>query len=119
MYGEEFMPASIILKVITWYTSFAYLGVARNAWIVCENRQKYLKYIYLFAAILNVGLNFAFIPFLKGVGASLASVITQLFTCIVLPLLIKGLRRNVILMFKGIVLPFSFLKDHFIKGKEM
>ena len=42
LYGEEFLLAVTPLKIITWYTAFSYLGVARNTWIVCENKQKYL-----------------------------------------------------------------------------
>ena len=62
LYGEEYLPAAIPLKIITWYTAFSYFGVARNAWMVCSEKQKYLKYMYIVAAILNVILNFAFIP---------------------------------------------------------
>ena len=43
LYGNAYMPAVGPLRIITWYTIFSYLGVARNAWIVCENQQKYLK----------------------------------------------------------------------------
>lgn len=102
LYGNDYLPASRVLMVITWYTAFAYLGVARNAWMVCEGKQKYLKWMYLFAAIINVGLNFALIPFLHEVGAALASLITQLFTSIVLPMMWKGTRPNSIMMLRAI-----------------
>ena len=101
MYGEAFLPAAEILKYITWYTPFSYLGVARNAWIVCENKQKYLKYIYL-AAAMNVVLNYFFIKHIGAVGAAIASVFTQVFTSIGLPLIIKDLRPNAILMIEAI-----------------
>ena len=42
LYGKAYLPAVSPLRVVTWYTAFSYLGVARNAWIVCENKQKYL-----------------------------------------------------------------------------
>ena len=63
LYGEAYAPAGLPLKIVTWYTAFSYLGVARNAWIVCEEKQKYLKYLYIVAAIMNVILNFIMIPF--------------------------------------------------------
>ncbi len=107
LYGEAYLPSVAPLKVITWYTAFSYLGVARNAWVVCENKQKYLKYIYIFAAIINVILNLVFIPVWGATGAAVASLITQIFTTMVLPFFIKDLRRNSVLMiesvfFKGI-----------------
>ena len=43
LYGVEYLPAAVPLRIITWYTIFCYLGVARGAWIICENKQKYLK----------------------------------------------------------------------------
>lgn len=98
LYGEAYIEAVAPLQIITWYTTFAYLGVARNAWIICKNKQKYLKYMYLCAAIINVVLNYIFIPIIGVTGAALASLITQIFTSMVLPYLWKEMRPNVMLM---------------------
>ena len=104
LYGKDFLHAAAPLKVITWYTAFSYFGVARNAWMVCNGKQKYLKFMYIGAAIINVGLNLIFIPFLGATGAALASLITQICTSIVLPFFIKDLRPNAILMLQAIFL---------------
>lgn len=104
LYGEAYLPAVNVLKIVTWYTAFSYLGVARNAWIVAEGKQKYLKYIYTVAALLNVIINFALIPVMGAEGAALASFITQVLTSIVLPLFIKELRPNAKLMLEAIIL---------------
>ena len=103
LYGEQFMGAVVPLRIITWYTAFSYLGVARNAWLVCENRQNYLKYIYILATVCNVLLNLLFIPILGAEGAAIASLISQVLTSIVLPFFIKPLRKNTILMLEAIV----------------
>lgn len=104
LYGEEYMPAADILKVVSWYTAFSYLGVARNAWIVSEGQQKYLKYIYGCAAILNVVMNLLLIPHIGTIGAAIATLVTQIFTSIVLPLFFKPLRPNAKLMLEAILL---------------
>ena len=104
LYGAEYMPASDVLKVVTWYTAFSYLGVARNAWVVSEGHQKYLKYMYGAAAVINVVLNAVFIPLMGAVGAALASLITQIFTSIILPMFFADMRPNAILMLDGIML---------------
>ena len=104
LYGAEYAPAGLPLKIITWYTAFSYLGVSRNSWIVCEGKQKYLKYMYLSAAIINAFLNLALIPVLGAAGAALASLITQICTSMILPLFFKGMRRNTILMLQAILL---------------
>jgi O-antigen/teichoic acid export membrane protein len=102
LYGEPYMPAFSILQITTWYVAFSHLGVARNAWVVSEGKQKYLKNIYFFAAIMNVILNFALIPSLGGQGAAIASLITQIFTSIILPFMMKELRPNAVLMLDAI-----------------
>ena len=98
VYGRAYEPAANILNIIAWYTLFSYLGVARNSWIVCENKQKYLKYMYFSAALVNVALNFFLIPIWGPDGAAIASLITQICTSMVLPALIKDMRPNTMLM---------------------
>ena len=110
LYGKQYAPAGMPLKIITWYVAFSYLGVARNAWIVCENKQHYLKYMYLSAAIINVILNLILIPVWGAAGAAAASLITQIFTSIILPLFFKDMRRNSVLMLQAITLKGVFNK---------
>lgn len=102
LYGNAYAGAVAPLCIVTWYTALAYLGVARNAWIVCENKQKYLKYMYLSAVIINVGLNYLLIPLFAAAGAAIASLITQLCTCVVLPACIRDMRPNCMLMLRAI-----------------
>ncbi|MBE6678507.1 MAG: flippase [Ruminococcaceae bacterium] len=104
LYGSSYSSASGALKIVTWYTAFSYLGVARNAWIVSEGKQKYLKYMYLGAAIVNVLLNLLFIPYMGASGAALASLITQISTSILLPMCFKEMRPNAKLMIDAILL---------------
>lgn len=104
LYGEDYAGAVDPLRIITWYTAFSYLGVARNAWIVCKGRQKYLKYIYFLAAISNVGLNLIFIPLFGASGAAVASLIAQVLTSLILPFFIRPLKENSILMMEAILL---------------
>lgn len=113
LYGADYLPAAVPLKVITWYTAFSYLGVARNAWIVCENKQKYLKYIYLFGAASNLILNLIMIPIWGSVGAAVASLVAQIVTSLVVPFCIKDLRENATLMLEAM-----FLRNVFPCGKS-
>ena len=103
-YGEEYMPSVSVLKVVTWYTAFSYLGVARDSWIICKGKQKYLIFLYMIAAITNVIMNLFFIPLWGGSGAAWASLITQIFTSLILPFFIKALRPNAKLMLEAIFL---------------
>ena len=51
---------------------------------------------------MNVVLNFIFIPLWGGVGAAFASMITQLFTNVIMVIIIKPFRRSAVLMLKSL-----------------
>ena len=104
VYGKAYLSAVPCLQVVSWYTAFSYMGGARTIWVICENKQKWLKYINILSAIVNVILNFIFIPIWGGVGAALASLITQICTSIVIPLFFKDMRESSKLMLDGIFL---------------
>lgn len=102
-YGEAYLPAAAPLRIITWYTAFSYLGVARDIWVVCENKQKYLKYIYISAAVSNVILNVLLIPPFGASGAAAASLAAQIVTTMITPFFIKDMRENAKMMLDAIL----------------
>ena len=78
-------PLVVGLSLIT-------LGTARGIWIVCENKNAYIKKMVLWGAVLNIVLNVALIPLLGIVGSAITSLTTQIFTSIIAPLLYKETR---------------------------
>ena len=101
LYGNEYMSAVPALQVIVWYVTYSYFGSVRNVWILAEGKQKYLWIINLSGAVLNVALNFLMIPIWGIVGASLASVLTQLFTNFILGFIMPPIRHSNTLMLRG------------------
>lgn len=104
VYGKSYLPSVMPLRIVVWYVAFSYLGVARDAWVVCEGKQKYLKFLYLGSSLLNVILNYIMIPVLGASGAALASLITQISTIFIFPLMFKAYRVNVSMMIEAIML---------------
>lgn len=102
LYGEEFAAAALALRIVVWYTTFSYLGSVRNIWILAENKQKFLWLLNLCGALLNVGLNFALIPLWGIYGAAAASLITQIFTNIVMNRIVYPLKHNNYYIFKAL-----------------
>lgn len=102
LYGVEYISAIPVLQIMVWYTTFSYIGAVRNIWILAENKQKYLWKINLIGAITNIILNYVMIPILGINGAALATVITQLFTNVVLGCLLTPIRYNNRLMLGGL-----------------
>ena len=94
LYGQDYIGAAPALRIVTWYISFSYLGVARNIWTVCEDKQKYEKIFALAGAVSNFTLNLILIPLLGINGAAIASVSTQIITNFLVPYAIKDTREN-------------------------
>jgi O-antigen/teichoic acid export membrane protein len=102
MYGAEFSSAVGVLRIAVWMTVFSYLGSVRDIWVLAENKQKYLWFIYFLSAILNVALNFLLIPTMKESGAALASVATQIFANFVIGFILKPFYKNNVIMIKSL-----------------
>ena len=84
------------------YTTFSYFGGAKDVWILAEGKQRYLFVLNLSGAIVNIVLNLLLIPFCGAVVAALASLLTQIFTNIVMSFVIKALRPNAFLLLKAL-----------------
>ena len=94
LYGTAFIAAVPVLQIITWYSSFSYMGSVRSIWMLAEGKHKYLWIINLSGASLNIALNVALIPVWGASGAAIASVLTQFFTNFVIGYLLKPIRYN-------------------------
>lgn len=102
LYGETYRASVEILKIVTWYLAFSYMGSVRNIWILAENEQKHLWKINLSGAILNVVGNYILIPKFGACGAAIASVATQFFTNFILCLIIRPIKPTAILIWKAL-----------------
>ena len=102
LYGKAYSASIPILRTVTWFTAFAYMGTVRNIWILVEDKQKILWIINLCGALSNVLLNAILIPIMGALGAAIASVTTQFFTNFVLCFLIPSIRPTGKLIIKSI-----------------
>ena len=103
LYGENFLAAQPALCILSCGTAFAYLGVARSIWLVPNEKQKFAKYIAACGAAGNLILNLLLIPKFGFVGASIATVATQIFNNFILGFLMPPIRENNKLILKAFV----------------
>lgn len=102
LFGADYAASANVLRVVTWYTTFSYMGPVRNIWMLLENKQKYLWMVNLIGAAANVVLNLCLIPFMGIMGAAVASVITQFVTNFLIGYVLKGIRYNNTLILRGL-----------------
>ncbi len=112
LYGDDYEPSVSALQIAVWYTTFSYMGAVRNVWVLGENKQKYLWILNLGGALVNIVLNAILIPFWGINGAAFASFVTQFFTNVIMNVIVRPLKYNNHLIFKGLnpKLLFSLLK---------
>lgn len=101
LYGVDYGASVPALQIVVWYTTFSYLGSARNIWILAEGKQKYLWQINLFGAIANVMLNAVLIPLMGVNGAAIASLVTQFLTNVVTGYIFKPISGVNEIIIKG------------------
>lgn len=104
LYGKAYLGAVPSLALIVWYTSFSYFGSINNIYMVAEGKTFWVQIITLFGALLNVVLNALLIPRFGIVGASGASLITQVAANFILLLILPPLRENFFIILEGIAL---------------
>ena len=117
LYGNDYTPAISALRIIVWYTTFSYLGGATSIWILANGKQNYLLRINLSGALANVVLNAILIPSVGINGAAIASLITQIFTNVIVCYIIKEIRPNVGIMLQSLKPMYLFDAVHKLKQR--
>ncbi len=108
LYGNHFEAAGPLLATLIWVSFAIGMGVVRNAYIYAMNLTKTLAIIAALSLILNICLNLLLIPHLQGLGAVLATLISQSFACIGANFIFPALRQNGFLMLKAMINPNIF-----------
>lgn len=118
LYGEDYMAAVPVLKLLIWSTTFAMLGVARNIWSVAEDKNRYSKNYTICGGIFNLIFNALTIPVWGIFGAALSTLGAQIIVALVSPLFWKETRSFVILYLESWKTGFGMLKL-LIKKREI
>lgn len=94
LYGKAYAAAIPVLRILVWSPMFSYLGVAKNIWIVKENKNNYLVAFTAMGVLLNTMLNCLLIPVWGPVGAAVATVFTQFISSVLAQLVFKDTREG-------------------------
>ena len=78
LYGKEFSASSQVLTIHVWCGVIVFSGTLSGAWYVAENLQKLSFYRTALGAIVNIILNFIFIPKFGALGAAASTLIAKM-----------------------------------------
>ena len=106
LFGAEFIGASRGLSVLIWSTVFIYLAISGGNLLISVGMEKVSLSILALGSIVNIGLNFFWIPTMGFIGAAFSTAITFLiiliFTTIAVGIVLTRMAHEV-----GRVLPPS------------
>ncbi|MFZ4648194.1 MAG: flippase [Patescibacteria group bacterium] len=91
LFGSSFFESINILRIYIWSSIGVFLGMAANQYLMSENLVKTIFWLNFSAMVVNVGLNFIFIPSFGLLGA----VIATLISCFVIPGATFLIRRKI------------------------
>jgi polysaccharide transporter, PST family len=79
LFGNEYAAAGPILAIHIWAALFVFTGIGTSTWFIAEGLTHLSFQRTLIGAVINICLNFGLIPAYGGVGAAIATVISQAF----------------------------------------
>jgi len=77
LFGEAYSAAGPVLAIHIWAALFVFMGVGTSPWFIAEKLAHLSFRRTLLGLITNVGLNLILIPSYGGIGAAVATVISQ------------------------------------------
>lgn len=108
LYGVDYMNALSALKVTVWGQMFAVISMTRSVWIICENKNKYVKYYVAIGTTVNLVVNFILIPIMGIVGAAIATLLTNMVVLIFAPLLFRETRQQIPYLIHGFLITWAW-----------
>jgi polysaccharide transporter, PST family len=107
VFGNDYAEAGQVLAIHIWASLFVFMGVATSSWFIAEN----LTHLSLsrtgIGAIINILLNLMLIPHYGGIGAAIATVISQAFASFFSHVFHPKTRKLFLLQIKSLLLFYS------------
>ena len=104
LFGAEYIESAGILSISIWAGIFVFQGIARDKWIIAENKQRYHLIFTSIGSFINIGLNLSLIPSYGSIGAAWATLISQFSVAILIPLFFRETRLSVFMLLNSFLL---------------
>lgn len=116
MFDPSYIKSIPIFSVYVFIGIFISLKTLNQRIYILENIQRYLIFFSIVSSAISLVLFYILIPKYGAVGAPIAMIISHTFYMLILPLLFKDTREQVLYIIKGI-LPWNYfkIKELFVK----
>ena len=122
--GESYLEGTASLRLLCIAISFSIIAALYSSCVLIPTKnEKKVFHATAISAVVNIGLNFGFIPWLGIDGAAITTIIAELIVCILLflhsrnAIKLKGITWNIISTMIGCMLIFAigFVTKRLIK----
>ncbi|WP_417550092.1 flippase [Methylophaga sp.] len=103
LFGDTYRPAGVLFALLAFRLFFSNMGVARGAFLLNENLLKFSLITLFVGALVNIVLNYLWIPEYAAKGAVAATIVSFTVTIFLMDFFYKKTRNNAYLMVKGIL----------------
>lgn len=94
IYGNQYADASHVLDILIWTVLFLFVNGAVVNSLNASHKEYTVTKIYIIAAVVNVILNFILIPHYSYIGASFATVISEILIFILAVYVLRKLNLS-------------------------
>jgi len=103
LFGKDYQPAGILLSLLCIRLFFANMGVARSVYLLSENLMKFSLITMVLGTVVNITLNYMWIPEYGAKGAIVATIISFSVSIFLVDLSYSKTRPNVFLQIRSIL----------------
>lgn len=93
LFGPGYVQAGAILAIHGWAGIFVAVGVFASGWFVNRGLLRYSMYQTFAGAVCNISLNLILIPRFGGIGAAIATVVSQMVSTVLLNAVFRECRE--------------------------
>ena len=106
LFGEQYQPSAVLLQIHIWAGIFIFMRALLSKWLIAEHLLKFSLLTHGIAALVNVSLNYYWIPIYGAQGAAWATLISYATSSYFVLWLNKSTRVMAWIMTKAILFPF-------------
>ena len=110
LYGQEYIFASQVLNIHVWAGVFIFMRALLSKWLIAEGLLKFSLLTDGIAAIINVALNYIWIPQFGIIGAAWATLISYALSSYLVLWFNRKTLPMAKIMTKTITFPYRLLK---------
>lgn len=108
LFGVAYLGASPLLSIYIWSGPFVFLSVARNAWVLNENKATFSLITTFWGATSNIILNYLLIPKWGGYGAAIATIVSYAINSHISCFFIPKMKHVGWMLTKALFIPLRF-----------